>query len=128
MVCSALIEDEKQQQRAAPTNIRGQDGSGLADPQSSFRLGVKAPHTRRYWIGWENEIPRTSENSSGSPWPHHNACHKYLLGEEQSFSSCFLMHPLQITAVVRKVHPSWCIPAQQYKSHGSFCSPSPKIA
>lgn len=127
MVCSALIEDEKQQQRATPTNIGGRDGFRLADAQSSFRLGVKALHTRGYWRDWENEIPCTSENSSSSPWPYQNACHKYLLGEERSFSS-FLMHPLQITAVVGKVHPSRCIPAQQYKTHGSFCSPSPKTA
>lgn len=94
MVCSALIKDEKQQARAAPTNKHGAVWLWRHQSPKLIQIwGSRLPMLEG--TNTENEILHTTGNPLSSAQPYHNTPSKHLLGEEWSFSNPSLMHTLK---------------------------------
>lgn len=111
----------KNSSRAAPTNKQGWfcrcwcpelihiQGSGLPVPEDTAGMQSTTSHTLL-------ETPGAPHSSS------------IRLQANISWGRKTLSPAPKIIAAASKVHPCWCILAQGYKKHSSFCSPSPKIS
>ena len=127
MVCSALIKDEKQQQRAAPTNkpragrlwcCRSPEliqiqGLGLPSPEGTAEI-------------WRTKSPKQLETLH-SPTVMLLASIYWWKNSPSPTPLLCSLENLEITATPGKIHPWGCIPVQQYNQPCSFYSPSPRM-